>query len=953
MKKMNRLLSFMVLGLAMTMTACDQPVPSSGQTVSFVVTFNTNEGSTISEITVNENGVVGTVEAPTKEGHNFAGWYLDSAFTQEVDLSTYVPTADITVYAKWTIESFDIKFEENGGSDVQDITVDYGTPITLPEAPTKEGYDFVKWYLDEELLRPYANQVVKEDTTLYAKWRSGLVYIGSETGEAVYNADGSYTFSVNLPLWGRFQLMYYGTPISANDENLTITGLFNPTNSADWSRNLYCDIPENGTEVDYTTFLCCNAGVYDITYDPASNTLDIQDGNPVVPIPETGFCYRYTQGASADLVDPITVELDAETNTYSFEVELAQWRYVEMYYNGVIVDSVDVDKAFNINGGNIYIGDGTDPTTSFYTSVANKYKFEYTPATGDAKAKVTTSLVIEIPETGVYYMYTNPENVLQAPKAATFDEATGTYAFEVGLAQWRYINIYKDGVALKFADLAVSGDGWVDGTYNASSTVGALYIPDSPEQIMRPAGEGVVNYKLVYNPVDNSLAIDNLSYEPAPAPTIPETGVYFLYTTNAAGTVYPATSDITEENGAYSITVGLDKWKWVAVYKDGQPLAVADMNVSGDGWVDGTYDNSTNGSLYIPEDATQLMRSQAGVVDYKLTYNPTDNTLVIDNLALSDQPSDAQTYTFNDGDYYALFAESGATVNVLEKYRLYVAIDAEGKIAYMCEMPINGYSVFDSPRKFVCHSDYADINNNPAMTISGSSYSIVVPQGGQILEMWTGSANVQAFMVDVTGLAYAECAINTNATSINVDNVRIVSTETAGNYKVERVAAPVKTEIPVLSTEADSATIVWDTAGKTAITSQDGTSFQLANGWRLYIVVDSEGKIAYMVHSPATGYGGAYSNSYIRHSDYADYKVNPAFTNLSEPLENQWGLYVKYNVVVPEGGFAICAHGGEANAIMQAILGVDSTVDININTNNVDDVRLTYDAANAKIIISK
>lgn len=191
MKKMNRLLSFMVLGLAMTMTACDQPVPSSGQTVSFVVTFNTNEGSTISEVTVNENGVVGTVEAPTKEGHNFAGWYLDSAFTQEVDLSTYVPTADITVYAKWTVESFDVKFEENGGSDVQDITVDYGTPITLPEAPTKEGYDFVKWYLDEELLRPYANQVVKEDTTLYAKWRSGLVYIGSETGEATYNADGS------------------------------------------------------------------------------------------------------------------------------------------------------------------------------------------------------------------------------------------------------------------------------------------------------------------------------------------------------------------------------------------------------------------------------------------------------------------------------------------------------------------------------------------------------------------------------------------------------------------------------------------------------------------------------------------------------------------------------------------------------------------------------------------
>ena len=164
----------MVLGLALSAVSCNKQ---------YTVTFDTNDGSAIAAVIVGSKNPVGAITAPTKEGYNFAGWYLDEEFTQEADLTTYVPTADTTVYAKWTIETYDVRFEENGGTTVQDLTVDYGTPVTLPAAPTKEGYDFVKWYLDEELLKPYANQAIKEDTTLYAKWRSGLVYTGTEIGE--------------------------------------------------------------------------------------------------------------------------------------------------------------------------------------------------------------------------------------------------------------------------------------------------------------------------------------------------------------------------------------------------------------------------------------------------------------------------------------------------------------------------------------------------------------------------------------------------------------------------------------------------------------------------------------------------------------------------------------------------------------------------------------------------
>lgn len=64
-----------------------------------------------------------------------------------------------------------------------------------------------------------------------------------------------------------------------------------------------------------------------------------------------------------------------------------------------------------------------------------------------------------------------------------------------------------------------------------------------------------------------------------------------------------------------------------------------------------------------------------------------------------------------------------------------------------------------------------------------------------------------------------------------------------------------------------------------------------------------------MTYAPANGYGNPIGDSYIHHSDYATYTSNVAFANLSEPFINAWNAQsVYYDVFVPEGGFAICAH---------------------------------------------
>ena len=44
-------------------------------------------------------------------------------------------------------DTFTVTFDTNDGSNIEAITVLEDGTITVPEAPTKEGYTFAGWYL--------------------------------------------------------------------------------------------------------------------------------------------------------------------------------------------------------------------------------------------------------------------------------------------------------------------------------------------------------------------------------------------------------------------------------------------------------------------------------------------------------------------------------------------------------------------------------------------------------------------------------------------------------------------------------------------------------------------------------------------------------------------------------------------------------------------------------------
>lgn len=73
-------------------------------TESYIVTFESNGGTILQEIEVEENTPFLPNVLPTKLGYIFAGWYLDSGFNYPFSFHGGVKS-DVKLYAKWELES--------------------------------------------------------------------------------------------------------------------------------------------------------------------------------------------------------------------------------------------------------------------------------------------------------------------------------------------------------------------------------------------------------------------------------------------------------------------------------------------------------------------------------------------------------------------------------------------------------------------------------------------------------------------------------------------------------------------------------------------------------------------------------------------------------------------------------------------------------------------------------
>jgi uncharacterized repeat protein (TIGR02543 family) len=137
-----------------------------------LVHYNCLGGSAVSDIVAQLDASISAPIDPTKTGYIFAGWYKEEACTNTWNFATDLVTTNITLYAKWTINTYTVSFNSQGGSAVSDITALYNTKITSPNAPNKTGYNFAGWYKEAACTNAwnFATDLVTNNKTLYAKW---------------------------------------------------------------------------------------------------------------------------------------------------------------------------------------------------------------------------------------------------------------------------------------------------------------------------------------------------------------------------------------------------------------------------------------------------------------------------------------------------------------------------------------------------------------------------------------------------------------------------------------------------------------------------------------------------------------------------------------------------------------------------------------------------------------
>ena len=188
----------------------------------YTITFDTNGGSEIAPITQDYGTEIAAPDNPTRKGYTFKGW--------DKEIPKTMPADNITVKAQWEINQYTIAFDTNGGSEIDSITQNYGTEITVPDNPTRKGYTFKGW--DKEI----PETMPAENITVKAQWEINQYTItfdtngGSEIAPITQDYGTKITAPDNPTRKGyTFKGWDKEIPETMPAENLTITARWRDT----------------------------------------------------------------------------------------------------------------------------------------------------------------------------------------------------------------------------------------------------------------------------------------------------------------------------------------------------------------------------------------------------------------------------------------------------------------------------------------------------------------------------------------------------------------------------------------------------------------------------------------------------------------------------------------------------------------------------------------------------
>ncbi len=191
-----------------------EPVTLYAQWTAYTVSFDGNGATNPSALTAGSNGSV-TLPTPTRTGYTFNGWYTATSGGTKIGNggASYTPTADITLHAQWSINSYKVTITtsnsstavsvngtavSNGGSVAYNSVVKVVLSYTQTDSLTftiKQGNKNVTYYSNEACTSSTTSMAAG---TYYFKMPAGDVTINSSSAapaSSCFAADTLITLS--------------------------------------------------------------------------------------------------------------------------------------------------------------------------------------------------------------------------------------------------------------------------------------------------------------------------------------------------------------------------------------------------------------------------------------------------------------------------------------------------------------------------------------------------------------------------------------------------------------------------------------------------------------------------------------------------------------------------------------------------------------------------------------
>ncbi len=344
-----------------SMPAFNRTLYAKWRGITYVITYVLNGGTNnASNPTIYTTGNGANFFDPTKFGYTFNGWYTTSNFSgSPISFLSTTAYGDVTLYAKWTINSYNISFVSNGGSTVNSLTRDYDSSVTAPTNPTRSGYNFEGWYYDIDLTQAvtFPFNMPNNDLTLYADWSLITYNITYVLNNGINNASNVTSFNVTTETF---------SILDATREGHAFSGWYA---SSDFSGSIVTQIVKGSVNdrILYAKWVVNSYTISFVSNGGTSVSSITQNYDTTLTPPTAPSKIGYYFGAW--YTEP---EL---SSSYTFPAKMPALSFT-LYASWIIRD---YNITYNLNGGT---NDGNNPTT--YTiedsalTIADPTRFGYT-----------------------------------------------------------------------------------------------------------------------------------------------------------------------------------------------------------------------------------------------------------------------------------------------------------------------------------------------------------------------------------------------------------------------------------------------------------------------------------------------------------------------------------------------------------------------------------------------